>query len=444
MPLSRLLTVLIGLILVGGLIAYSLQTDGKSSASVPETPTEQFDSKGSEEQNFLKAGTLPADFQTLSLPVQLEKIDSMIQHCGYLLNQDNNYQEEIKSKLISLHAFKCITMSQNNIASTSAVQELESVVNQVAESEAGREEYGYLIAFVHMANLAFFPDTEHYDRAISAINSINESTPILPAKAIGCYNSALEFYDESDDKAAAKKLLHLLGSKLTLAKEQRFLDLGLSLMDYPIYSTYLQKTDGEDQDISSAKTNQLLELIRKTPPKSEYTYNVLIKLPEYYLETGSAKIAAMLLAEIKSAATKTEERFRDKLEAQINTIGKRIALLGKPFALTGNDVKGRPLRPTKKENTIVIFWSPRDIRSLNTLVWMHDSSLYDQWTNELLVASDTELSPEDIAKFVKQFSHFRFLDFPTSTDWIQKSGVTKSPFIMIVDKQGLVKRFSTP
>ena len=442
LPLSRLLSVIIGLAVVGGLIAYALQADSKSSASALETPTSPFDSDASDEQNFLSAGTLPAEFSTLPLPVKLEKIDSMILHCQHLINQDNNYQEDIKSKLISLNALKCITLSKNDLASTSAIEALESTVTQVAATEAEREAYRYLIVFVHMSNLAYFPDAEHYNRAVSAIKLINESTPVLPAKTVGCYNSALDFYDKSDDKDAAKNLLNLLGTKMTLTKQQRFVDLGLSLMDYPVFSYYIQESSLKERSLNTTK--QLTKLIRKAPPKSENTYKVLLKLPEHYLETGNAKLAAKILAELRTAAAGTDERFRTELEAKITTIAKRIALLGKPFSLTGKDIKGRPLLPTKKDKTVVIFWSPRHRTALSSLAQMRESSLYDQWTDELMVASDAELKPEVIAKLRNQFPHFRFLDFPTSMDWINKSGVSQSPYLMIVDKQGIVNRFSIP
>ena len=446
LPLSRLLSIVIGLLIVGGIVAYAFQADNKSSASAPESHTSQFNSNGSEEQNFLEAGTLPPDYQTLPLPVQLEKIDSMILHCRHLISKDNDYKDEIKEKMISLHALKCITMSQNNLPPTTAVEQLEAVVSQVVASEAEREKYNYLLAFVHMANLALLPESEQYDKAVSAINSIDESTPVLPAKAAGCYNSALLYYKNSKDKVAATKLLQLLGSKMAMAEEKTIAEMGLSLIDYPTFSKYIRQSilESEKDDSLISKTDQLLNLMRKTPPQSENTYDVLLQLPEHYLQTGNSKTAAKVLKEIESAAAGLDERFRDKLQPKINNAARRISLLGKPFPLTGTDASGKPLRPTEKKQTVVVFWSPRHKRSLDILAQLRDSSIYDVWTTNLIIATASDLTPEEFRNLEKLYSPFRFVDFQTSKKWMLEVGVSTVPYLMTVNKNGIVERFSNP
>ena len=446
LPLSRLLFTIIGILIVGGLIAYAFQANDKSSATAPGTPTSQFNSDDSEEQNFLDAGTLPSNFQILPLPVKLEKIDGMILHCRHLLNEDNNYTDEIKDKLISLHSFKCITMAQNNLAPNSAIKELEAIIPQVVETETERKKYRYLNAFVYLSSLASFPTAELYDNAISAINLIDETTPVLPSKTVGCYNVALTYYNKSNDKVAAAKLMQLLGSKMAMAKEVKIADMGLSLIDYPIFVEEVRESvlQREIDEGFIARTNRLLGLIRKTPPKSESTYNVLLYLPEHYLQAGSVDIASKILVEIKSAVAGADERFRNKLQTKIERSAKRIALFGKPFPLFGSDVDGKPLRPTKKNKTVVLFWSPNHKEAYATLARLHDSSLYNEWDTQILTASTAELTPEKISSLRNRFSHFRFLDYPTSKEWISTVGVSAVPYLMTVNKNGIVERFSEP
>ena len=240
----------------------------------------------------------------------------MILHCRHLINQDNNYKEDIKEKLLSLQGLKCVTMSLNDLSPISAVEEFEAIIPQIVETEAEREKYSYLITYVYMTNLAFHPDSERYDNAISAINMINESTPILPSKAVGCFNSALRFYEKSEDKVAAKELLQLLGTKMAVAKENKIADLGLSLIDYGNFSKYVRNSfsDDDSDDSFASNTGQLLDLMRRSPPKAENTFIVLLQLPEHYLQLGNSKLAARILAEIETAAAGTNERFRDRLQ----------------------------------------------------------------------------------------------------------------------------------
>ena len=446
LPLSRLLSILAGLLVIGGLVAYSLKGDSKSAASAPETPLSQFDTNDSEELNFLNAGTLPPDFTDLPFPVQLEKLDNMILHCRHLIDQDNNYRDETKGKLISLLALKCIKMSENSLDPTSAVQVFESTVAQVANSEANRSKYSYLNAFVHMSNLAFFPNAKQYENAIAAIALIDESTPVLPSKAVGCYNSALQYHLYSEDKVAATKLLRLLGNKMAMAKEKKIADLGLSLIDFPVYSNAVKNifADSDTNDSVIANTNQLLKKIKETPPRSESTFTNLLQLPEQYLQTGNSNIAMRVLIEIQNAAKDTSERFRKSLQEKIDKTAKRIAALGKPFPLDGNQIDGKPLRPTTKDSTLVIFWSPNRKDAMDTLVRIDDSSVYDQWSTEILVASSGKLTSEAREILRSRFFRFRIVDLPTSMSWIKKFGIAKVPYLMIVNKNGIIERFSTP
>ena len=123
----------------------------------------------------------------------------------------------------------------------------------------------------------------------------------------------------------------------------------------------------------------------------------------------------------------------------IDRAAQRIALLGKPFPLTGIDIKGRPLRPTKKSETMVIFWSPNQQSSLDALEQIHESSRYNQWTTDFLVVSSSKIGPEGVALLDEKLSHFHFLDHQTSKDWIEK--IWRSEISLFDDR--LTKRESS-
>lgn len=432
--------------MVVGLIYYTVRDDKSSSASLPDAPASQFEFGASEEQNFLNAVTIPKDFAKLSFPVRIEKLDGMIQHCRHLLTQDTQYHDKLREKLISLYALRCVLVAQSGVDPAAEIQELEKEIAQFVESEAEQETHHYLLAYVHMTLMAANPESEFYDKTMATINQIQESTPAPPPKVAGCYNSALRYFVGSKDKEAAADLLRLLGKKMVLAKEQGIKDYGLALQDYPNFSSFYQDNlvNRQVNDDSLTRTLQLLEQIKRTPPKSTETYDLLLKLPEQFLQAGNLEVAKKILKQIDATAADANEVIKDYVTKKIEKSKTRIELMGNLFPLSGFDVRGIPIKGTKKEQTVIVFWNPDQKTSLEALVRVQDSRLYDQWSTELLLASVSELTADEIIEYKKQFSSFRFIDGPTSKNWVENSGVNDVPYAITLDQDGIVRRFATP
>lgn len=445
-PLSRLLSISLVIALVGGLIYYVVKDGNGSVGTAVDAPVTQFDSGKSDFGNFVDAVTVPKDFSKFTYPERIEKLDAMIKNCRHLLTQKNQYADKLKEKLIALHALKCVLLAENGIDPTAEIRRLKNQAAQSAETEAQQDEYHYLLAYVDMATLANRRDDQLYDMAMASINAIRETSLVPPAQAAGCARAARIYFANSTDKAAAGKILKALGTKMLLAKEQKIKDIGLELLDHPNFFTYyedssLGRTESDDY---LPKTIELLKQIQKTPPQSIETYNVLLDLPEQYLQAGNTIVAGRVLQQINAAAGDVNEVIRQYVLAKIQKVSTRIGLVGNPFPLAGLDVRGTPIEPLKKERTVVIFWNPDEKSSIDALVRVQDSRLYDRWSTELLLVPIAELLPDEIIVLKKKFPTFRFIDNSTSKRWLEISGVNRVPYAITLDGDGIVKRMSQP
>ena len=55
----------------------------------------------------------------------------------------------------------------------------------------------------------------------------------------------------------------------------------------------------------------------------------------------------------------------------------------------------------------------------------------------------SELTPDEIIALKKKYSNFKVVDGPTAVDWLEKSGVNEAPYLLILDKAGIVRRMNS-
>ncbi len=446
MPLSRLASIVAGVLLIGGLIFYIRSLGNESLPSSIEAPTSQFDSGESEEQDFITAVTIPADFAESSLPVRIDKVNWMIERCTYLLNQKNNYSEKIEEKMLALLALKAVMMAESGLDPAPHLDMLKKRVAQSSGTLTQTDKHQYLVVVTYMTALASAPEADIYEDAVEVINAIEDTTPVPPATAISCYNSCLKYYVNSTDKTAAGQLLQLMGEKLAISDQQRLSDLGLTLIDYPNFSYYYQDSFVQPKSGTKfeAETINLLKQIQKTPPQSVKTYDLLLTVPEQYLQAGNANVALKILDQFSSIARQSNPKIRDNVLEKVERLTKRVNLMGKKFSVSGVDVTGTEIEPSKKEKTVIIFWDPDSEKPNEALVRVADSRLFDRWSTTVFLVSVSELTVEEIVALKKLYPNFRVVDGPTSVDWIERSGVNEAPYLIMLDQQGIVRRLSTP
>lgn len=442
--LSRLLSFVFGFLLILGLVLYVRDTGDDSSPSSGEVSTTEIKLGKSEEEEYLSAVTIPADFRKSSLPVRIDRVNWMIQRCNDLLNQKSHYSEKIEEKMLSLLALKAVMMAESGLDPTDHLDLFKESVAQSSGSATQLDKHQYLIAVTYITALATLPEANIYDDAVEAVNGIKVSTPAPLDKALSCYNSCLKYYVNSADKTAAGKLLRLMGEKLAFSDEQRLSDLGLTLMDYPNFSFYYQGSlvQPKSGTKSEAETLRLLKQVQKTPPQSVKTYDLLLKLPEKYLQAGNAKSAEKILDQFTSLASESNAKIRDKVLGKIKKVAQRVDLLGKKFPVSGVDVTGTNIEPPKKDNTLIIFINPKKEGSKDALVRIADSRLFDRWSTTVFLAPVSELASREIATLKKKYPYFKVVDGPTAVNWIEKSGVDKTPYLLTLDEEGIVRRLS--
>jgi hypothetical protein len=446
MALSRLLFLTVGFLLIGGLVFYVWYAGGESLPSSIEAPTAQFESGESQEQDFLTAVTIPANFAESSLPVRIDRVNWMIERCNHLLNQENDYSEKIEEKMLALLALKAVMMAESDLDPIPFLDSLKKRVAQFSSSAAQKDKHQYLLVVTYMTALATMPEADFYDDALEAINGIDASTPVPPATAISCYNSCLKYYVDSKDKTASSELLRQMGEKLAISDVQRLSDLGLTLIDYPNFSYYYQDSFSKPKsDVEFKKeTLQLLQQIQKTPPQSVKTYDLLLTVPEQYLQAGNKKVAVKILNQLTEVASESNSKIRDDVLEKLDRLTTRINLVGEHFSIAGVDVAGRAITPPKKKKTLLIFWDPDSASPHDALVRIADSRLFDRWSTAVFLAPVSEITVDEIFALKRKYPNFKITDGPTAIDWMQRSGVNDTPYLIILDSEGIVRRLNTP
>lgn len=461
MPVSRLLTVIGGLLILGWAIQYATR-EGETTrevdvasevavASEGEVSKEvgqsfQYTSEQLEKNDFLSAVTYPDGFYNLSFPVQIEKLDLMIERCNQLVNKKSEYSDRVQEKLTSMLAVKSIIMANNGLNPAASLELFQQHVDQVSSSSAQKDEYLYLVVATYMEVLAADIGSDFYKPAITAISAIQETTPVPQTRALASYGRAMKYHHDSEDKAQSGKLLRLLGERMAMAKDEKVSDCGFSLIDYPNFLSNYQgaATLTKSENKLETETTELLKQIEETPPQSLQTYNLLMSVAEQHFHAGNISIALKVVDQLTSAASSSDLRIRDGALPKLARLKTRINLYKKPFPLSGLDVAGRTIGLPESDQTMIIFFNPYEASSQSALQRVATSPLREGFSTTTYLASEAELPLETIESLKKIDSDFIVLDKPTSEDWFKKSGIEQVPYLIRLDKGGVVQRLSLP
>ena len=441
MPVSRVLTFIAGLLVLGGAVLYATREEEQAS---------NYKSQISKKKDYLEAITIPNGFFESAFPIQIEKLDGMIERCDQLLSEKSEYSEysdKVQAKRLTLVALKAIAIADNGLDPTPTLDLFQENVEQISGSSTQPDEYQYLVVSTYMKVLSADPDLDFYTQAVAAISAIQKTTPVPGLQAKITYESARKYYDDSKDKVKSGKLVQLLGEKMAMAKEPDVSDFGSSLVDYPnFFSSYKgsisQSKLGNKLHI---ETKRLLKQIEETPPQSLQTYDVLMNVPEQYLHAGNKKVALMVLNQLTSVASSSNPRLRDLVLPKLLRLKTRIDLLNSPFPLSGLDLAGKTIALSEDEQTMIVFFNPNDEKdSVAALRRVAESPLREGWSTTTYLASVEELEDEIIVAIKVLDPNFIFVDHATSKDWLEKSGIDKLPYLIRLDNAGVVQNLSFP
>lgn len=437
MPVERVVTIIVGLLVLGWAIQYAMREDQQASDQKTQIAMKQ---------EFLSATTIPQNFFKYAFPIKIEKLDGMIDRCNQLLNQKNQYTDRVQEKRMTLYALKSVILAENGIDPAPFLELFKENANQIAAATGQQDKYQYLKVSTYMKVLAADPDSDFYPQVHSAISAIQEATPVPRVQAITCFKSATEYFDGSKDKAKAGKILQMLGEKMAMAKDQDVAYYGSSLIDYPnFFSSYqgsiLQSRMSYDLE---SEVNQLVRKLTETPPRSLQTYDTLMNVPEQLLRAKNKKVALMVLQELASAAASSDSRTRDHVLPKLQKLKTRIELLMNPFPLTGLDAAGRTIELNDQGETILFFFNPNKRNSIDALSRFTNSPLLAGGATTTYVVPSEELLEDSVLSVSKMHPTFIAVDGPTSEDWMEKGGIEQVPFAIRLDKAGIVQDIGLP
>ncbi len=437
MPVWRVATIIVFLVGLGWALQYALR--GEEQTAVQKTKLEK-------KEDFLQAITIPERFFEFAFPIQIEKLDAKIGRCDQLLNQGSEYSDQIQEKRLALLSLKVMTVAKNGIDPTETLDQFLNSLDQVSGALEQQDQYQYLLVSTYLKVLAADPDSDFYAPTEAAISAINETTPVPQLQATSCYQTAMKYYEDSNDRDKAGKLLQLLGEKMSMAEEPEVAYHGISLVDFPnFYEVYHGAiSTALSADSWKAETNKLLNQLEKTPPRSLKTLSVLMNVPEKHLHAGNQEVALTVLQELQSAASASDARTRDDMLPKMQRLKTRIELFRNTFPLSGLDLAGRTIGPPEKEQTMIIFFNPNSKRSVNALRRLAGSPLREGWSTTTYLASVFELQEEDISVLRKLDPNFTIVDGPTAKDWFEKCGIEQVPYSIRLDEAGVVQRMGFP
>ena len=136
--------------------------------------------------------------------------------------------------------------------------------------------------------------------------------------------------------------------------------------------------------------------------------------------------------------------IRTKVDQSIDNIEKRISTLGKTVDLTGSSFGGSPLQLPNDKPTTLVFWRFGDKKSMEYLKTTANSSRFNPWGTNLLVACLSEQPVEEFEKAAHEFGRFTVLDYPASHRLGNEFALEFVPYQVSLDKDGTVIRLGAP
>ena len=250
-------------------------------------------------------------------------------------------------------------------------------------------------------------------------------------KAVALMGELSKAYAESDDENL-RDLSQIIKDRMYLAEIQ--------------FDVVAQKMrQGKQQP---EVQQQFLALVKQLAAKKDMGNEIYREIlwTERWLEEIDNYAAAeqMLLTMETNITTHQDAAFREKVTADISKARNRLALVGKPLVLTGQDRSGKPLstEAQKGKVTLVIFWSasvPSSVKVLQQLVQVyrryHASGLeivsfcIDKNASQALSIIGNQPPP--------WLSMYRS-QAPSSQQGIDAAGVQQLPYLILLNKEGVV------
>ena len=437
-----LLIVLVG---IGLTVFYTNADEAKKVSGIEGVEAKQL----SDGEQFVEVSELPNDFPS-KIPVEkIDILESKIAIGEELISSGGQYAQRAADQLVFLYGALCQLQESEGIDSQKSYERLAELRQQAIEegNQTRVAVADYLCVISATKRLKRRSERADFHFAADFVLKMNSKNLVKAEEINKLYVEAIELHDTSSEQANTAILLSTLGDKLIDSDEREVSNIGLRLKDHARYARYYAAIDEPPYTTRESKLEffrELLVEIEKAPPQSLEAYQVVFQLIDRLANKSDAVFAGTLTNRLRKATSTVDASIKEQVNHSINKAETRIAWLGKTADLSGSDFEGAPLQLPNGKQTTLVFWRFGDTKSMKYLTSTANSSRFNPWGTNLLVACLSQHALEEFEKLGQELGRFTVLDYPTSRRLGDEFAVEFIPYQVSMDKDGKVVRLGQP
>ena len=401
------------------------------------------------DEQFVEVSELPQDFAS-KLPVErIDILKSKIKAGEELAQSGGHYAQRATEQLVFLYGALCYLEESQEVDSKKSYERLDELRQQaLAEGDEQRVAITDFLR-VSAATIRLKRRTEQADFrfATDAVQNLDSKNFVNAGQVKKLYDDAIGLHDTSSKQDSTAIFLSTLGDKLVDSPDAKISSLGLSLKDHPKYAAYYAAIDKPPYTTRESKLGffrKLVAEIEKAPPQSLKSYQVVFQLLDRLVNRSDVLFAGTLAKRLRETTSMINPTIRTKVGQSIDHLEKRISTLGKTVDLTGSTFDGSPLKLPNGKPTTLVFWRSGNMKSMKYLKSTANSSRFNPWGTNLLVACLSQQPVEEFEKVAQEFGRFTVLDYPTSRRLGNEFALEFVPYQVSLDKDGTVIRLGAP
>ncbi|MEQ8788573.1 MAG: TlpA disulfide reductase family protein [Pirellulaceae bacterium] len=259
--------------------------------------------------------------------------------------------------------------------------------------------------------------------------------------------------------AEASQVLRTLGERYQASEDERQADIAAELLtqsrmverDFDgIMNRVIEGQPGAAQQAVAA----IQDLLRNEKPGESVLYNITqtaehLEIANHFAE--EQQVVDMIEAVYANHA---EEAYAEKAKQWLAAARKRIALVGRPFAMSGNTLDGKPFDFSQYKGKVVLidFWATWCGPCLAELP--NIKRLYEAYHDKgfEVVSVNLDESKSDLEAWMAARAEplpwpIVVSSDPTKTGWrmplAEQCGVQSLPFLLLINRDGLVEAMHT-
>lgn len=401
------------------------------------------------EQKLTESFLFHPSFPDWSAVEQIGVLESRIKTCEEIFADPTNSMIAV-DELIGLFGLMINIQAANKLDSEKTKVRL-SELRQLALDSGDFSSVGLAeIMFVNaeLTRLSFGGKLHDYQKFADSIIAIDDSSIQSLSTIENTRNLAINLYEKSDDREQDRKLLKLLGGKISKSPVEKIADIGRLLIDYPNFRDFFSG-QANRSFFESETRHELLEnlydQLQKTPPQSFAGCKNLTKLLDSLYNPADVKYVLPLVERLQQSATSISTDFKAEIEQVLANVKRRASAVGAKVNLTGRDAFEFALSLSPEKNTVIIFLDLNQLTAGQTIQEILSSGRFDSWTTDFLVASTESIPDEELKKIAQAISQPPFkaklLNTKTANRLMSTLGIDQVPIVVTVDQDNRVISF---